>query len=116
MLRRYLDGDKTYKVTLPAPIPAARFWSFNVYDNQTRSLLETDQKLAGIDSTSPERIKRNADGSVTVWFGPKAPAGQDVNWVQTMPGRGWNALLRLYGPLPPWYDKSWKPGDFELVN
>ena len=85
---RYLDGGKTYKVTLPAPIPAARFWSFNVYDNQTRSLLETDQKLAGIDSTLSRALKKNADGSVTVWFGPKAPAGQEGNWVQTMARQG----------------------------
>lgn len=111
----YLDGSKTYKITLPAPIPAKQFWSFTVYDNQTRSMLETDQKLAGIDSTQ-KGIVANADGSVTVWFAPKAPAGHESNWVQTWPGKGWNALLRLYGPLEPWFDISWKPGDFELVR
>jgi hypothetical protein len=111
----YFDGAKTYKVTLPGPIPAKDFWSFVIYDNQTRSLLETDQKLAGVDSTRPG-LKTDADGSVTVWFGPKAPSGQENNWVQTMPGKGWNVLLRLYGPLEPWFDKSWKPGDIELVE
>jgi hypothetical protein len=111
----YLEGGKTYKITLPAPIPAGQFWSFMVYDGQTRSMLETDQKLAGIDSND-KAIKKNPDGSVTVWFGPKAPAGQESNWVQTMPGKGWNALLRLYAPLQPWFDKTWKPGDFELVE
>jgi hypothetical protein len=111
----YLDGGKTYKITLPAPIPVANFWSFMVYDGQTRSMLETDQKLAGLDSND-EAIKKNADGSVTVWFAPKAPAGQESNWVQTMPGKGWNSLLRLYGPLQPWFEKTWKPGDFELVE
>ncbi|CAN7513796.1 DUF1254 domain-containing protein [Rhizobium rhizogenes] len=111
----YLDGSKTYKITLPSPIPAGQFWSFTVYDNQTRSMLETDQKLAGIDSNQPG-IKKNADGSVTIWFSPKPPSGQEGNWVQTMPGKGWNSLLRLYAPLQPWFDKSWKPGDFELVN
>lgn len=111
----YFDGGKTYKVTLPGPIPAKEFWSFVVYDNQTRSLLETDQKLAGVDSTM-QALKADADGSVTVWFGPKAPAGQEHNWVQTMPGKGWNVLLRLYGPLEPWFNKSWKPGDIELVE
>ncbi len=110
----YLDGGKTYKVTLPAPIPAGQFWSFTVYDNQTRSMLETDQKLAGLDSNQPG-IQKNADGSVTVWFAPNAPSGHDTNWVQTMPGKGWNALLRLYAPLQPWFDKTWKPGDFEVV-
>jgi hypothetical protein len=112
---RYFDGAKTYKVTLPAPIPAANFWSFTIYDNQTRSILETDQALGGLDSTLPA-MKKNADGSVTLYFSPKAPAGQEANWVQTWPGKGWNAILRLYGPLQPWFDKSWKPGDFELVN
>lgn len=111
----YLDGAKTYSITLPAPIPAANFWSFVVYDNQTRSLLETDQKLAGLDSLKKD-LQANDDGSVTVWFGPTAPAGHETNWIQTMPGKGWNVLLRLYAPLEPWFDKSWKPGDFELVK
>src|SRR5580692_11260917 len=111
----YLEGGKTYKITLPAPVPVAQFWSFVVYDGQSRSMLETDQRLAGIDSNQKD-IKKNADGSVTVWFGPKAPAGQETNWVQTTSGKGWNTLLRLYGPLEPWFDKTWKPGDFELVN
>lgn len=111
----YLNGGKTYKLTLPGPIPAKNFWSVTAYDNQTRSLLETDQKLAGLDSTLPA-VKANADGSVTVWFAPKAPAGREGNWVQTMPGKGWNMLLRLYGPLEPWFNRSWKPGDPELVN
>ena len=111
----YLDGSKTYRITLPGPIPMNNFWSFTVYDNQTRSLLETDQKLAGVDSLSKD-LKMNSDGSATVWFGPKPPKGHEGNWVQTMPGKGWNVLLRLYGPLEPWFDKSWKPGDFELVE
>ena len=112
---RFLDGGKTYRVTLPAPVPAKEFWSFVVYSGQHRSLLETDQKSAGVDSQSPD-LKANPDGSYTVWFAPTAPAGKEGNWVQTMPGKSWSALLRLYGPLAPWFDKSWKPGDFELVK
>jgi hypothetical protein len=109
----YLDGGRTYKVTLPGPIPAKNFWAFTVYDNQTRSLLPTDQKLAGLDSTLPG-IQMNDDGGVTVWFGPKAPAGKEKNWVQTMSGKGYNLALRLYGPLEPWFNQSWRPGDPEL--
>jgi hypothetical protein len=112
---QYLDGGKTYNVTLPAPIPVNNFWSFMVYSGQHRSMLETDQKSAGLDSTMPS-VKPNQDGSYTVWFGPKAPEGHEGNWVQTIPGKSYLTILRLYGPLEPWFDKTWKPGDFELVE
>ncbi len=111
----YLDGSKTYSVTLPGPVPAANFWSFMVYSGQTRSILETDQRTGGVDSKSPD-IKPNEDGSYTVWFGPTPPKGKDGNWVQTLPGKSFNVLLRLYGPLEPWFDKTWKPGDFILAG
>lgn len=111
----YLDGGKIYTVTLPSPVPMNSFWAFTTYDGQTRSLLETDQKTAGVDSNSRD-LKANSDGSYTVWFGPKAPNGKEGNWVQTMPGKSYFVFLRLYGPLEPWFDKSWKPGDFELVK
>ena len=72
----YLDGGKTYKITLPPDVPVKQFWSFMVYDNQTRSMLETDQRSAGVDSLSPD-LKANDDGSYTIWFGPKAPEGKE---------------------------------------
>ena len=59
-----------------------------------------------------EGMKTEEDGSATIYFGPKAPKGQENNWVQTVPGKGYNVLLRLYGPLQQWFDRSWKPGDF----
>jgi hypothetical protein len=111
----YLDGGKTYSVTLPAPIPVNNFWAFTAYDGQTRSLLETDQRAAGVDSTNP-KVKANDDGSYTVYFGPTAPEGKEANWVQTMPGKSYFVFLRLYGPLKPWFDKTWKPGDFEKLD
>jgi hypothetical protein len=110
-----LDGSKTYKIHLPPNIPAKDFWSFVVYDNQTRSELQTDQQFPGIGSQTAG-ILMNPDTSVDVWFGPSAPAGHEANWVQTVPGKGWNVLFRLYGPLKPWFDKTWKPGEFELVE
>ena len=110
-----LDGGKTYSVTLPGPVPIKNFWSFMVYSNQTRSILETDQISGGVDSNKKGLIVAD-DGTATVYFGPEAPAGHENNWVQTMPGKGYNVLLRLYGPLQPWFDRSWKPGDFELVK
>jgi len=110
-----LDGSKTYKIRLPPNIPAKDFWSFVVYDNQTRSMLQTDERFPSIGSQK-EGIVVNPDTSVDVWFGPAAPKGHEANWVQTVPGKGWNVLLRLYGPEQSWFDKTWKPGEFELVN
>jgi hypothetical protein len=112
---RPLDGSKTYKIHLPPNIPARNFWSFVVYDNQTRSMLQTDQQFPSISSLK-KGVVINADTSVDVWFGPTAPKGHEANWVQTVPGKGWNVLLRLYGPEQAWFDKTWKPGDFELVE
>jgi len=82
----FLDGGSTCSVTLPGPIPARDLWSFTVYDNQTRSLLPTDQNLAGLGSDVPG-IHPNKDGGVTIWFGPRPPAGREKNWVQTIPAR-----------------------------
>jgi hypothetical protein len=109
------DGGKTYKVNIPKNPPAKDFWSFTLYDNQTRSMLQTDYRFPGVDNLN-EEILINEDGSVDVYFGPTAPAGQENNWIQTVPGKGWNMLFRLYGPLDAWYDKEWKPGEPELVK
>jgi hypothetical protein len=109
------DGNKTYKVNIPANVPAKDFWSFTLYDNQTRAMLQTDQQFPGIDNNKPGIIQ-NTDGSYDVYFGPNAPKGQENNWIQTVPGKGWNMLFRLYGPLDPWFDKTWRPGDPELVE
>jgi len=111
----YLDGSKSYKLNIPANVPAADFWSMVVYDPQTRSELQTSQKFPSKNNQRDKLIK-NADGSVDLYFGPKAPAGKDANWIHTIPGKGWYALLRLYGPLEPWFDKTWKPGEIELFN
>ena len=113
------DGGKTYKVTLPKGIPAARFWSFTVYDNQTRSMLQTPQRYprAGSQTFPSPAAVANADGSTTIYFGPTRPAdAKEGNWIQTTPGKGWFTLLRLYSPLESFFDKSWRLSEIELVK
>jgi hypothetical protein len=110
-----LEGAKTYKIQLPPNIPAKDFWSFVIYDNQTRSMLQTDEQFPSLGSQT-EGVVTNADGSVDVWFGPTAPKGHESNWIQTVPGKGWSVLFRLYGPEQAWFDKTWNLGEIEPVK
>ena len=103
-----LDGARHYRLHLPPGIPAKSFWSLVLYDNQTRSMLQTDDPHPSIGSQNPG-IKANPDTSVDVYFGPTPPPGRESNWMQTWPGKGWSVILRLYGPLQPWFDKTWRP-------
>jgi len=111
----YLDGSKTYKLNIPANVPAKDFWSVVAYDPQTRSELQTSQEFPS-KNNKKHKLDMNADGSVDLYFAPMAPKGHENNWIETVPGKGWMVLIRLYGPLDPWFDKTWKPGDFELVK
>ena len=111
----YLDGGKTYRLHLPPDIPAKDFWSVIIYDPQTRSMLQTDQQYPSINSQK-EGLIVNPDGSVDISFGPEPPAGKKVNWLQTIPGKGWFVWIRLYGPLESWFDKTWRPGEIEMVK
>jgi hypothetical protein len=113
------DGGKTYRVTLPKDIPAAAFWSFTLYDNQTRSMLQTPQRYprAGSQSYPSPAAVADADGSTTIYFGPTKPAdAKDSNWIQTMPGKGWFMLLRLYSPRESFFTKAWRPSEVTLVR
>jgi hypothetical protein len=111
----FLDGAKTYKLNIPSNVPAKDFWSVVAYDPQTRSELQTGQAFPSKNNKRDD-LEVNPDGSVDLYFGPAAPAGKEKNWIQTVPGKGWFVLLRLYGPLEPWFDKTWRPGEFELVE
>lgn len=105
-----LDGGKMYKIQVPADAPMKDFWSFTIYDNQTRAMLQTDYQFPGVDSNK-EGLVQNQDGSTDIYFGPSAPDQMESNWIQTVPGKGWNTIFRLYGPLEPWFEKTWKPGE-----
>ncbi|MGR4867975.1 DUF1254 domain-containing protein [Variovorax sp. LARHSF232] len=109
------DGAKSYRLNIPADVPAQDFWSVVLYDTQTRAELQTSQPFPSKNSKR-NKLDVNADGSVDLYFGPKAPAGKEANWTQTVPGKGWFAVLRLYGPLEPWFDKKWRPGEFEALK
>ena len=110
-----LYGEKNYKLHILPDVPAKDFWSLVVYDPQTRSELQTDQKFPNKNSSRGELVY-NDDGSVDLFFGPKAPKGKESNWIQTVPDKAWFVLFRVYGPLQPWFDKSWQLNDFELIN
>jgi len=120
----WFEGDKTYKLTLPADIPHKNFWSMTVYDTQTRSLLQTDYPYPTIGAGSgyPEdgspngAVQQNTDGTTDIYLGAEAPEGKEANWIQTVPGRGWFAILRVYNPQQAWFDKTWKPGDIIIVE
>ncbi|MBX3388393.1 MAG: DUF1254 domain-containing protein [Phycisphaeraceae bacterium] len=117
--KQFFDGSKTYKVTLPKGIPEANFWSFTLYDNMSRSMLQTPQKYprAGSQNYPSPAAEPAADGSTTVYFSPSQPEGvKRGNWIQTDPAKGWFVILRLYSPLEPFFDKSWRPSEIELVK
>ncbi|KOS57532.1 DUF1214 domain-containing protein, partial [Rhodococcus rhodochrous] len=105
------DGDRTYRLHVPPQVPVNNFWSVLVYDTQTRSMLQTDQQWPSVTSQDAD-LTTNEDGSVDVRFGPARP-GEGGNWVQTLPGKSWFAMFRLYGPLEPWFDKTWKLPEIE---
>lgn len=110
-----LQGDNLYSFTMPAKVPLKQFWQVPIYSTTNRSLVQTDGVRATISSTD-EGLLKNDDGSVTVYIGPTAPKGFERNWIKTNPGEGWFTLLRLYAPLEPILNKSWRPNDIELVK
>ncbi len=111
----WLDGSKNYKFRVPPNAPMKQFWSVSVYSQATRTLIENGTDRA--DRSSRDNLVTNPDGSVDLYFGPKgAPDGMDNNYVKTNPGEGFFVYLRLYAPTEPYFDRSWKIRDLELIN
>jgi hypothetical protein len=113
--KKPFDGSKTYRLHLPSDVPVNNFWAVTLYDTQTRSLLQTGQKFPTIGSQT-DGMTANADGSYDIFFAPTAPEGKEGNWVQTLPGKSWFTILRMYGPLEPWINQTWRPSEIALVQ
>lgn len=111
----YLDGGKTYRLVVPQRVPGQLFWSVTVYDAETRSQIQTEQNKAALRSMFELKDLASASQS-ELYFGPKAPAGKENQWIKTLPGKGWFTYFRIYGPEKAAFDGTWKPGDFEEVK
>jgi hypothetical protein len=109
-----LSGDSNYRLNLPPNIPVANLWSVTLYEAKNGSGLANGQPFPSLGSR--DQPMQNADGSTDLYLGPKAPKGKEGNWLATVPGKGYFAVLRLYGPTETALDKSWKPGDIEKVK
>ena len=108
------DGAKSYRLHVPANVPAASFWSVTLYDTESRSMLQNSRNLSALSSYS--KLKVNADSSIDLYFGPTAPAGLENNWIETVPGKGFYPMFRFYGPKPGLFDGTWKLSDVEVVQ
>jgi hypothetical protein len=109
------DGAKSYRLRVPPNPPAKLFWSVTVYEVDDRTLIKNPAQKPDRVSTQ-EGLEKNADGSVDIYLSPTAPQGHEKNWIQTVPGRAWFTFLRLYGPLEPYYERSWALLDIEKVQ
>lgn len=109
-----LQGQNNYRLQVPANVPAKQYWAVTTYDLDTAMLIR-EMPSPGLDSYH-QNMQRNADGTVDIYFGPKAPAGHENNWVPTKPGANWFTMFRFYGPDKALFDKTWKMTDIEKVN
>lgn len=109
-----LSGGASYRLKLPPNIPAANFWSVTLYEAENSSGLANGQPFPSLGSC--DKPAQDADGSTELYLGPAAPQGKAGNWLCTVPGKGYFAILRLYSPTEAAINNSWKPGDIEKVN
>lgn len=109
-----LRGENTYRLHVPVDVPAKQFWALTIYDHETCSFIR-EAARPGLDSYD-QQMKRNPDGSVDLYIGPKPPAGQEANWIPTVSGKSWFPFFRFYGPDKPLFEKTWKLPDFEKLK
>ncbi|MRG60115.1 DUF1214 domain-containing protein [Agromyces sp. CFH 90414] len=111
-----LDGARTYRLHVDANPPAKNFWAVDVYDTQTRSLLVVPSTPYPAVASNDGKVQANDDGSYDLYFGPTPPEGKESNWVETIPGKAWFQLFRIYGPLEAWFDQTWRLNEFEPID
>jgi len=111
-----LDGARNYRLHIDPDPPAKNFWAVDIYDTQTRSLLQVESTQWPALASNTDTMTKNSDGSFDLYFGPVAPEGKESNWVETIPGKSWFPIVRLYGPLEPWFDQTWRLNDIELID
>jgi hypothetical protein len=109
-----LDGGAAYRLNVPANAPVNLYWSATAYDSATHALIRNQPRASR--SSQNVGLQKNADGSVDIYFGSKAPDGKDSNWVPTSPDGRFEVLFRFYGPTKPLFDKTWELPDIEKLT
>jgi hypothetical protein len=109
-----LEAGKLYKIDVPANMPVKQFWALTVYDRATFSFIYSDSNRTTLSSYDVDKMKKNADGGVTIYVGPKAPDGLASNWIPTA-GKRPLPTMRFYGPTDALYSKIFKLPDFEAM-
>ena len=109
------DGEKTYKMHIPAKVPTENFWSVTLYDSQTRSEMRSDQPFPSVDNIQ-NKFRENTDGSIDIYFAPTPPIGYEQNWLQTIPGKSWFTIFRNYSPGQAFLDRTWRVGEVEQAD
>ena len=110
---RGFDGGRAYRLRVPTDAPVEQYWSVTAYDRQTHALIKKMPRASRASNAAD--VQKNADGSVDIYFGPKAPAGKESNWVPTDPPRGFELMFRVYGPTKEFFEKKWVLPDVEKV-
>ncbi|WP_192364428.1 DUF1254 domain-containing protein [Mesorhizobium mediterraneum] len=110
-----LQAGKAYSFVMPARVPVKQFWSLIIYDLETFAFIYTPQQRPGLSSFDLPNMKKNADGSTTLYFGPTAPEGLESNWIPTS-GKRPLPTVRIYGGTEEFWDRSWQMPDVELVK
>jgi hypothetical protein len=113
---RWLQGENSYRLRIPSAPPEGGSWTLTIYDAETRSFIETEQRIVGVDSRMD--LASNDDGTIFLYFGPKEPNDEDKkkNWIPTLKDRGWFAYILLRDSTDAFFDESWPLQDMRRTD